>query len=334
LPAHCVLLFTSADKASMTRLLNFSALTVEFLRDIYRIVRGQVRPFNPGLVTVEELARTLPDATDTKVRVGLSLLEAAGLLRRYYDAPRQVGITLLRPPANPALAVFAQRAELGAGQLLSEGYLELCARTGMDATTLERDLLAWARAGDLRLNSSGRDALIALVLPPPADAEARINGLIDRFATVQAQQVSEIAAYARTTRCRHGYLSAYLGGQARRRCGACDNCGAGDLPAIESQRPDDSAQRVEVLRTLNEQTLGMVNLTKVLKGDATVDPRYQSIETFGVLNYRTPTALKHLIIAMVDEGLLERKYFGETAYAFRLTTEGARLLAAHQGMHA
>ena len=228
------------------------------------------------------------------------------------------------------MAAFAQRAGLSLEFPLTFDYLELCARTGMDATTCERDLLAWQRAGMLRVNSSGRDALITLVTPPPADAEARIAGLIHRFAAVQEQQVSEIAAYARTIRCRHGYLSAYLGGQARKRCASCDNCGAGDLPAIESQTPDDSVQRIEVLRTLRDRSLGMGNLIKVLVGDATVKPGYQASETFGALNFRSRTAVKHLVEEMVNEGLLERRPFLENAFTIHLTAEGTRMLGTHE----
>ena len=330
LPAHCVLLHATSDMATMTRLMRYDAVTIDFLRTVYRGVKERIRPFNPGLVTLEELARTLPDTSDTKVRVALSILETVGLLRRHYDAPRQLSVTLAEPPDDPRMAAFAQRAGLSLEFPLTFDYLELCARTGMDATTCERDLLAWQRAGMLRMNSSGRDALITLVTPPPTDAEARIAGLIHRFAAVQEQQVSEIAAYARTIRCRHGYLSAYLGGQARKRCASCDNCGAGDLPAIESQTPDDSVQRIEVLRTLRDRSLGMGNLIKVLVGDATVKPGYQASETFGALNFRSRTAVKHLVEEMVNEGLLERRPFLENAFTIHLTAEGTRMLGTHE----
>ncbi len=324
LPAHCVLLWANADKATMTRLVRYDAVTVPFLREIYKGVRERMRPWNPGLVALEELARSIPDTSDTKVRVALSILESAGLLRRHYDAPRQVSLTLAEPPEDGVLASFVQRTGLSLEYPATFDYLDLCARAGMDATTLERDLLAWQRAGVMRLTSFGRDALITLVSPPPADAEARIAGLIDRFSAVQEQQVSEIAAYAKSTRCRHGYLAAYLGGEQRRRCTACDNCNAGDLPAIESQTPDDSAQRIEVLRTLRERSLGMVNLTKVLVGDRTVSDKYQSIATFGVLNYRSPTAVKRLIETMESEGLVERQQFMENAFTIQITAEGTR----------
>ncbi len=326
LAAHCVLLHTTSDKATMTRLLNYNAITVDFLRAVYKNVREQTRAWNPGSVALDVLVNSVQDASDTSVRVALSILEAAGLLHRHYDAPRRIQIELTRAPADPALAQFAAAAGLGIGSIVSGEYLEICKRAGADPTVLERDLLGWQRANLLRFASSGRDALITLVSPPPVDAETRVAGLIDRLAAVQAQQISEIAAYARTSRCRHGYLSAYLGGATRKRCSSCDNCGVGDLPAIESQTPDDSEQRIEVLRTLQERPMGMVNLTKVLTGDRTIRPDYQAIATFGKLNYRSRTAIEHLVTAMVDDGLLERKYFSETAYVFQLTANGARLL--------
>lgn len=326
LPAQCVLLHAASDKATLTRLTQYDAVTKEFLRVVYREVRARLRPWNPGTVSVEEMARTLQDGSDTKVRVALSILATAGLLRRHYDAPRRVDITLARPSADPLLAAFAQAAGLAVGRPVNADYLDICAQAGADAATLERDLLAWQRAGWLRFNSSGRDALITLVTPPPADSQARVDALVDRFAVVQAQQVSEIAAYARTTRCRHGYLSAYLGGQARRRCTACDNCGAGNLPAIESVLPDGNAQRLEVLRAVREKQLGINNLSKVLAGDSTVDERHQTMSTFGVLNYRSPRAIGHLIDAMVDEGLLERHPFSDLGFTLHLTANGARLL--------
>lgn len=326
LPAQCVLLHATSDKATMTRLLRYNAVTVEFLRTVYKQVRERIRPWNPGTVAVEEIAHTVQDGDDTRVRVALSILESAGLLRRHYDAPRRVNVELTHSPAGPALAALAQAVGLAVGRPLSADYLEVCTRAGTDAATCERDLLAWQRAGHLRLNSSGREALITLVNPPPADSEARIAALIDRFAAVQAQQVSEIAAYARTSRCRHGYLSAYLGGQARKRCSSCDNCGAGNLPAIESVTPDGNAQRLAVLRTVREKQLGIINLSKVLAGDTTVNAAYQAMPTFGALNFRSQRAIGQLIDAMVDEGLLERHAFGDSGFTIHLTTNGARLL--------
>ena len=326
LPAHCVLLWANSDKTTLNKLVRYDAVTVAFLREIYKGVRERMRPYNPGLVTVEELARAVPDGSDTKARVALSILEAGGLLRRHYDAPRRIYIELLRAPEDAALAALAQATGLAIGRAVSGDYLDICARAGMDAAAFERDLLIWQARGFLRFTSSGRDALITLVAPPPRDAEARIAGLIDRFAAVQAQQVSEIAAYAKSNRCRHGYLSAYLGGQTRVRCASCDNCGKGDLPAIGSVVPDSDAQRLDVLRTIQERTLGVVNLAKVLAGDRTVNEAYQRMPTFGALNFRSTHAIGQLIETMVDEGLLEKRLYLESSYTVHLTANGTRLL--------
>ena len=161
---------------------------------------------------------------ETQIRVALSLLEEAALLRRGPDVPRAAQLRLAedRPP-DPGLRALCAAARLKPGQWLTVNLTEVARAAALSPYTLEAQLLTWADAGWIGCRFSGRDALLEL-LPAPPDAPARVKSLLERYETVAAQRVDEITAYARTSRCRHGYLNAYLGGRAIKRCTACDNC--------------------------------------------------------------------------------------------------------------
>ena len=95
--------------------------------------------------------------------------------------------------------------------------------SGIDRLQLENQLLRWQTDGYLHVYPGGRRVMVEL-LAPPDDAGSRIDSLLSRYNAIQAQRVAEIADYARTERCRHGYLANYLGGHDRWHCDACDNC--------------------------------------------------------------------------------------------------------------
>jgi hypothetical protein len=265
---------------------------------------------------------------ETAGRVALSMLEEAGLLQRRYDAPRALALRLLQMGRDDNLRAFAQRAGLRPGQNSDRNYLELCAAVGVSAADLEEWLLEWQAQGWLSYRPMGRDMLLAL-LPAPTNAAARVEALIERHAAIQEQRITELHDYARTRRCRHGHLAGYLGGQPRNRCAACDNCGV-EPPNSDGVVVDEATQRGWVLVALTEQSWGMSNLIRVLRGEVTEDQRKLASPAFGKLGYRSEAALKKLIDRLIEEGLIDLVELAHGGAALRVTQQGQRWLSANR----
>jgi ATP-dependent DNA helicase RecQ len=336
--AHCVLLHTSSDKITLTRLANDSALSLDFLRNLYKAVRSQAQPLNGALFAVttgEELAQRVnlgDKRDDTLLRVALSMLEEVGLLQRAYDAPASLSLRLLHPSARPEQQT-AKFAQLAAGLLADNspaneagfGFLQLAALSQLSPMTLEQQLSDWREQGLLQLRPSSRKLLLHLPPAPPAISE-RIAALLDRNATIQRQRVAEIVAYARSKECRHDYLAHYLGGAPRNQCAACDHCGAGvkikeqapPLPIAEQQRL--------VLATLAEQSWGRRNLARLLRGDLEAHEAVQRSSLFGRLRFRSEQAIGNLIDGLVEEGCIEEKQLAHGGLALTLTAQGRKRL--------
>jgi ATP-dependent DNA helicase RecQ len=136
--------------------------------------------------------------------------------------------------------------------------------------------------------------------------------------------VDEIVAYAKTHRCRHGHINAYLGGRPIDRCDACDNCV--ELAShADAALPDEREQLLTVLRCASEGSWswGRRSLTRILRGDATGHQREQPLNQracgsacFGALSFRSDQAI---------ERMLDRLESGEFLRAQRLDHGGVVL---------
>jgi ATP-dependent DNA helicase RecQ len=324
-PAHCVLVYSSSDKGRLTRNTNQDALTIDFLRDLYGGVKRQRRVGTYVLTPLDDLVRQL-GVDDTRVRVGLSFLEQADLLRRHLDAPRTLSLRLLTTGQDPAVDHFAAEARLRVHQLVDRSYAELCAQTEIPPSTLEASLLAWQAAGRIRADVAGRDLLLEL-LPPPADGTERITALLDRHAAIQGQRISEIVGYARSRRCLHGHLSNYLGGARRERCNVCNRC-VGDalLPEAESTLPGEGEQLRMILQVLSAQNWGRRTLIYLLRGDVKAGGRAQQSRSFGYMNFRSETALDAMLDSLLRADCLEELTLSHGGMALALTQKGQTAL--------
>ncbi len=327
LPAECLLMYTTSDRATLTRRANQEVLPVEFLRSVYAAVKRRLNGQTTGPVAAADLERDL--ATDeTRVRVALSLLEEAGMLRRGADLPRSALVLLARAAdasAPPDLVAFCHAARLKPGQSLALNLCDVARQLSLAPDELEPRLLAWADAGWLTYLPAGRDLCLTL-LPPPADAAARVAALLERYATIQAQRVDEISAYAQTGRCRHGYLNAYLGGRTIERCTACDNC-VGDAPVVEAALPDEREQALIVLRALAESRgWGKATLTRLLRGDAKTPDYARGRAGFGKLAFRSETALAALIDRLDAAGFLQGRTLDHGGVVLEITPAGRKAL--------
>ena len=323
-PAHCVLLYSSGDEAMLARLAGQDRMDLEALRRIYAaLVQGLggrlVGPF--VLADLAEAAKV----PEHDLRIGLSLLEQTGLVRRHYDAPRTV--TLLRQPQrgaqtrNPAWGEFVGRVGLLEQSVVAGDFLEIAEAAAMPLTTLEAALLHWQAQDLVRYRPTGR-ALLLERLPASGDAEARIADLLAQRGVIAQERIAAIAAYAATRQCRHGHLAGYLGGAARKQCGVCDNCGGG----LQVKLDDFDQQARIVLQALAEQGWGRRTLTRLLRGDPTAGDRAQQASAYGALAARDERSLGQLIDSLVGEGLITTRQLSHGGVVLELSAAGAARL--------
>jgi len=335
LPAHCLLMYTRSDRATLTRRAHRDMLPVEFLRAAYTAVRHRLGEASSGRVARADLERDL-QADDTRLRVALSLLEEVGLLRRGPDLPRAAVVCLAAssmPRSVPELAAFCRAAHLRPGQPLSVDLAEVARRVDIPLEEIERRVLEWTDTGWLNYRPAGRDLLLEL-LPPPTDSAERIGTLLERYETIQAQRVDEITAYARTRRCRHGHLNAYLGGRTIRDCGACDNCVK--IPArSDFGLPDEREQLLTALTCVSAApwSWGRHSLVRILRGDERVRdgrrPLHQQARNgagYGALAFRSRAAVERMLDQLESGGFLRARPLEHGGVVLDLTPAGRAAL--------
>jgi ATP-dependent DNA helicase RecQ len=326
LPARCLLMYAASDRATLTRHAHQDAIPVEFLRQVYRAIKTRLKDSSAGRIAEADLQRDLATDDSVRVRVAISMLEEAGLLRRGPDAPR-AAIVCLATDADaikrPELAAFCRAAHLRPGQALTLDVTETARRASLPQHEIERVLLAGADDGWLTYHPAGRDLLLELV--STRNVTEQVAALLERYETAQAQRVDEITAYAQTGRCRHGYLNAYLGGRVIERCSACDNCVELSQAAINSL-PDEREQMLTILRCIRAKSWGRVNLTRILRGDKDAPPNASGLAEWGALAFRSEAAVGQLLDRLESEGLLLGRRLDHGGVSLELTQRGRSAL--------
>ncbi len=335
LPSRCLLMYSSSDRAVLTRRLRRDVLPIEFLRDVYAAVKRRLGGACSGRIAAGDLERDL-ESDATRIRVALSLLEEVGLLRRGPDFPRTavVCLTVDAVPEDMAeLSAFCHAAHLRPGQSLNLDLADVAHAAGLSLYGIEDKLLAWSDAGLLSYNLAGRDLLLEL-LPPPEDATNRVETLLERYTTIQLQRVDEIVAYAQTQRCRHGHINAYLGGHTIDRCDACDNCVELSSHA-DPGLPDEREQFLTILRCVSEGpwSWGRRSLTRILRGDAKGRHGGQSLHQqacdnacFGALSFRSDQAIERMLDRLESGGFLRARGLDHGGVVLDLTPAGQAAL--------
>jgi len=335
LPSRCLLMYTPADRSTLTRRARRDRLPVEFLRTAYAAVKHRLGTNACGRVAVEDLEHDL-QTDDTRIRVALSLLEEADLLRRGPDLPRAAVVCLKIqhvPTDGHQLQAFCQAARLRPGQSLTLDLAAIARKAGLPLENIERHVLEWHDMGWLDYRPAGRDLLLE-ILPKPQDSGERIAALLDRYDAIQSQRVDEITAYAQTHRCRHGHLNAYLGGRNIERCSACDNC-VEILPPRKAGLPDEQGQLLTVLNCVANApwSWGRMTLIRILHGDVQARPgakplhqKAQAQAEFGELAFRSRQAIGKLVDRLESNGLLRKRKLGNDGIVLDLTPKGKSAL--------
>jgi ATP-dependent DNA helicase RecQ len=323
-PAHCVLLYAGSDERTLVRLAAQDRLDLEALRRIYAVLVQGLAGRRAGpfvLAALAEAAKT----PEHDLRVGLSLLEQTGLVRRHYDAPRSVTLTRQpqrgAQPRDAAWEEFAGRVGLLEQSVVAGDFLDIAELAVLPLATFEATVLGWQAQNLVRYRPVGRTLLLER-LDTPGDAEARIGDLLTRRAAIAAERSAAIAAYAATRQCRHGHLAAYLGGAVRKQCGVCDNCGGG----LQVKLDDLDQQARLVLHALAEQGWGRRTLTRLLRGDPAAGDRAQQASAYGALAARDERSLGQLIDSLVDEGLISTRQLSHGGVVLELSAKGAARL--------
>lgn len=323
-PAHCLLIYADHDEATLTRLASRSALTSTTLRALYQRVRQQLGERTAGPVPLQALQSVIGD--ELAARVGLSVLEEVGLLRRGYDCPRTVTVQRprqLRGQEDAGFLAFARRSGLDAQQVITAPFVALAAATGLTPAELEQWLLVWQEARYLTVRYDGRDPYLEL-LSPPAQAAERLEQLLRNRATLEQQRASDIARYARATGCRHGFLADYLGGARRTRCAVCDNCGAAFALAPDPSAHAADADLLVLLQALQEQTWGRRNLVRLLRGDPEASVRAQASSFYGALRTRSERGLEQMLASVQADGLVQTRDLEHGGVVLELTRRGVK----------
>lgn len=337
LSARCLLMYAPSDRATLTRRARKDVMSTEDLRAVYGAVQRRLGGASSGRVAAADLERDL-EVDDTRMRVSLSLLEEAGLVRRGPDLPRAAVICLktdLRAGDAQELGEFCQAARLRPGQPLEVDLAAVARASGQPLATIEERVLGWVDGGWIDYRPAGRDMLLE-VLPASSDASERVVALLERHDAIQAQRVDEIAAYARTRRCRHGHLNAYLGGRTIEHCSSCDSC-APVPPPPDPGLPDESEQLQIALRCASggPWSWGRITLARILCGDggshANARPlhrRAREHADFGALSFRTRTGVEHLIDRLESGGFLRARRLDRGGTVLKITPKGRDALRA------
>jgi ATP-dependent DNA helicase RecQ len=335
LPAHCLLMYAQGDRATLTRRSRRSLISTDLLRNTYGAVKRHLRGQPVGRVSQSDLERDLQQE-GTRVRVALSLLEEAQLLKRGPDVPRTATIrtthnapTSDQTPSAAAFLAFAQAAHLRPGQPLDLDLLDTARQAGLPLSNIEQSVLKWADAGWLIYYASGRDMLLELP-PAPPDAAQRVETLVERHATIQVQRVDEIAGYALARRCRHGHINAYLGGQSIERCPVCDNCI--EIPSrADPGLPGEREQLHTILQCVTDARWGWgrATLIRILRGDIgnrrnsySLRPEARAQAQFGLLAFRSQAAIGKLIDRLASGGFLRERRLDNGGVVLELAEAG------------
>jgi len=338
--AHCVLLYTDHDATTQLRLAARTPLTLASLRALYWQIRRVLGAQSSGLVARAALEPTAGNATS--VRVGLSLLEEAGLLRRTYDAPQTATFHLpkqTRGAHDAMFMTFVRRCGLDTAQGATVDFPSLAAAMKMSPAVLERWLAAWQEERYLSVHLEVREPFIELTAVP-AQADEHLARLLQARVAAEEQRVSEIVQYARAAGCRHGFLAEHLGGVRRAKCDACDNCGAPfALSPAPSPTPaftptftstftsaDAEAHRLIILQALAEQRWGRRNLVRLLHGDSGASEHAQQARVYGALRMRNERSIDQLLESLLVDGLIQPHTLAHGGVVLALTRSGERVL--------
>lgn len=360
-----ILFYSNNDWANLRRWARAEQYTVDFLRRVYAAIAAQldgqatIEPTEQagrsareasasdcrtlsGFVDLRRLQQVL-DSDETTLRVAISMLERADLLRRGFDLPREVTISMPKRFKSPVLEERAmvrlfKGLQLGPEQAATFALSDIARFMGWRLEEAEARLLEWQdrRAFTLRF---ARRALFIELLPEPDDLNQRLDTLLAQSEAVALRRIDDMIGYATTEACRHGYISAYFGSPPRTRCSVCDNC-TGIRPAIELPErvehltPDDvdiEPMIIDCLMSL-PRPVGRSGLARILAGSLRAPFKPDQARHYGALKALGEAAALAYIDDLIEQNRLRqynRQGYPVLAPTLRGRIEAEAWLAEH-----
>ena len=361
LPAQCTLFYSANDWANLRRWAKSDEYSRENLERMYAAIASQLgvetedaaeaagaEPVAAsGPVSIHRLEQVL-NSDETEVRVGVSILERAGLLSRGFDLPSEIEIGLpKRGAAKKArddqreLDRFLRKVALQPGRSAVFTTRDIAAAMEWPLLNVEARLLEWHSAGLITLLGSKRQ--MAIQLPPrPADLAERLERLLAQSRALGQRRIDDIVGYATGDSCRHGFISAHFGSPPRIHCTVCDNC-TGIRPAVpeivrpDVPLPDDADIEPMLLDCLLSlpKPVGRSGLGRILVGHLSAPVAANECRHHGRLYQLGESTIIEMLDDLIERKLL-RQYERQGYPVLALTMAGrvvaGEWLAAHPEM--
>lgn len=230
LPARCVLLYTSYDKSNLTRRSGQDRMQATEIMAIHRSLTSRWKT-RAGTVSLEELERECA-VDETRIRVGISLLERLGAVERGYDLPASLwfnrGYRSAGAPAGLGEGEDQRFQQFLAVSGLGERGTSLAPEraataAGVPLENLEPLLLDWQEAGRLRFRVGGRGMGVRAAAGAN-QLERQLDPALRELGERDKRRLELLTTFLGSEECRQGFVSRYFGQELPEGCGACDNC--------------------------------------------------------------------------------------------------------------
>ncbi len=205
------------------------------------------------------------------------------------------GSSLLRfargdtPTVDDLRAVYRElraRVSDGVAEVDNE---ELTRAAGLPESTDSRVLVGMLeRAGLVQRDFDLGRGMRILVLPPPTDAPARIDGLLRQYAAGAEARAQRMITFAEMRQCRHMQVAEHFGETVKVPCGMCDVCSP-RASAQPASRPEPSPLPADIAGCIVDMVatlpfpLTKTGLGKALKGSVDAAPTAQRNPGYGSL---------------------------------------------------
>ncbi|MBA2450217.1 MAG: RecQ family ATP-dependent DNA helicase [Chloroflexi bacterium] len=161
-------------------------------------------------------------------------------------------------------------------------------------------------------DAGGREMSLEL-LSAPADAAARVEGVLGRWEETQEQRLNALFGYLDSTACRHWTIARHFGVPTATRCEMCDTCVAS--PAVQRTDPPEGFRPatdehpsdvvLDCLQTLPFR-IGKRKLALILRGSVQSPIGPERCARYGALAHLSTSKIEGEIERLVEAGYLGR----------------------------
>jgi ATP-dependent DNA helicase RecQ len=367
-PAHCIMLYSSSDKANLTRWLREEReqLDLDTLRTVYKVIFRRMGKERRGMISLNDILTGpftgFPPPEESVIRVALSLLERAGLLERSFDLPpaAQLSLPAWTPDAAspPGIAELVKMAGLEGNYPVQIDLVSLASALWLSPAELDERLLEWSDAGFLNYEPARRQ--LYLELKEAGDnVRGRLEELLARRQTEAEHRLDQLEHYFKAPVCRQVLLARHFGEKLTQACGFCDNCAKANggkyskmpdkIPPKPAVRPLPRPSKFSEAETTglilgclsfitgDAGQMGRSGLVNLLLGKrsafgTTANNPYKG-KFEGLRMKEVMGMIENLITAgLIDEYQSESSFYGRSYQAIRVSEAGQLWLEANQSL--